>query len=90
LEKVIPEVLPLLMANGEIIALVKPQFEVGKGEVGKGGIVRDDKQHQAVLEHIFCGAKQFGLTIAGSIPSPITGKKGNREFLIYLKKGIAL
>ncbi|MEK7286383.1 MAG: TlyA family RNA methyltransferase [Nitrospirota bacterium] len=86
LDKVIPDVLPLLVSSGEIIALVKPQFEVGKGEVGKGGIVRDDQQHQVVLEKIFHQSKTFGLTVSRAVPSPITGKKGNREFLVHLKK----
>ncbi|MEK7748178.1 MAG: TlyA family RNA methyltransferase [Nitrospirota bacterium] len=90
LEKVIPGILPLLVSSGIIVALVKPQFEVGKGEVGEGGIVRDDKKHQAVLEHFFDQAKQFGLSVLGSISSPITGKKGNKEFLVYLRKEIAL
>lgn len=87
LTKVIPAVLPLLVAKGEIVALVKPQFEVGKGEVGTGGIVRDAEQHQAVLENIVNKATAWGLCVMGSIPSPITGKKGNKEFLLYCKKG---
>jgi len=87
LTKVIPEVLPLLTATGEIIALVKPQFEVGKGEVGTGGIVRNVEQHQAVLDKIMGHATLWGLCVKGSVSSPITGKKGNKEFLVYFKKG---
>jgi 23S rRNA (cytidine1920-2'-O)/16S rRNA (cytidine1409-2'-O)-methyltransferase len=86
LEKVIPELHDLVIPEGEIIALVKPQFEVGKGEVGAGGIVRNPEQHQAVLDKIMNKAKEWGLYVIGSVPSPITGKKGNREFLVYFKK----
>ncbi len=86
LEKVIPEVLDLLIPEGEIVALVKPQFEVGKGEVGTGGIVRNPEQHQAVLDKIMNKAKEWGLCVIGSVTSPIVGKKGNREFLLYYKK----
>lgn len=90
LTKVILEVLPLLIPKGDIIALVKPQFEVGKGEVGAGGIVRDAKQHQAVLDKIIGQAKGWGLCVKGSGASPLIGKKGNREFLVYFKKEINL
>lgn len=86
LEKVIPAVLPFLRPRGEIIALVKPQFEVGKGEVGRGGIVRSPEKHQSVLNRIFSQAPTWGLEISGSIPSPILGQKGNAEFLVYFRK----
>lgn len=86
LEKVIPAVLPFLRPRGEIIALVKPQFEVGKGEVGRGGIVRSPEKHQSVLNRIFSQAPIWGLEIGGSIPSPILGQKGNAEFLVYFRK----
>jgi len=89
LEKVIPNVCPLLRGGGQIVALVKPQFEVGKGEVGAGGIVRRPEQHQAVLDIIIKNVPVWGkgkLTVIGSIPSPLLGKKGNREFFIYIKK----
>jgi 23S rRNA (cytidine1920-2'-O)/16S rRNA (cytidine1409-2'-O)-methyltransferase len=69
----------------DIILLVKPQFEVGKGQVGKGGIVRDaPKRHQA-LEMVGKIATQLGYRVMGSIPSPILGAKGNQEFLMYLQ-----
>ncbi len=87
LEKVIPAVLPFLAERGEIVALVKPQFEVGKGAVGRGGIVRKPEQHQEVLDTICKGAEALGLMVVGSVPSSLTGKKGNQEFLVYLKKG---
>jgi 23S rRNA (cytidine1920-2'-O)/16S rRNA (cytidine1409-2'-O)-methyltransferase len=93
LEKIIPGLIPLLADSGEIVALVKPQFEVGKGEVGAGGIVRRAEQHQAVLERIrqkvaLWGEGAPGLTMIGSVPSSLKGKKGNQEFFIYLKKGL--
>jgi 23S rRNA (cytidine1920-2'-O)/16S rRNA (cytidine1409-2'-O)-methyltransferase len=93
LEKIIPGLLPLLTETGEIVALVKPQFEVGKGEVGAGGIVRHAEQHQAVLTRIkqksaLWGEGPQGLTMGGSVPSSLKGKKGNQEFFIYLKKGL--
>ncbi|HEY5599137.1 MAG TPA: TlyA family RNA methyltransferase [Candidatus Manganitrophaceae bacterium] len=86
LEKVIPAVLPFLKAGGEIVALVKPQFEVGKGEVGKGGIVRSAEKRQKVLEKILGAAGGWGLSAIGSIPSPLPGQKGNIEFFIYFRK----
>lgn len=86
LEKVIPSVIPFLKDDGEIVALVKPQFEVGKGEVGKGGIVRSMEKRQAVLDRILEGAAGWGLDANGSIPSPILGQKGNMEFLVYFTR----
>ena len=82
---VIPAVLALVAAKAEIIALVKPQFEVGKGKVGKGGIVRDDALRRAALEGVLSFARQAGLEIVGSMDSPIEGARGNREFLVAMK-----
>jgi len=87
LEKVLPPTLKLLGRPAEIIALVKPQFEVGKGRVGKGGVVRDPDLHLEVVERIGSCAEQLNLVVSGSIPSPVLGPKGNREFLLYLKTG---
>lgn len=87
LEKVLPPTLALLAASAEIIALVKPQFEVGRGLVGKGGVVRDAELQQQVVERIAAFSASLGLSVVGSIESPITGPKGNREFLLYLKRG---
>jgi len=86
LVKVLPHVIPLLKEKGEIIALIKPQFEVGKGEVGKGGIVRDDKKVEKVLHDVRAFSEESGLEVRGLTPSPILGAKGNREFLIHLIK----
>jgi 23S rRNA (cytidine1920-2'-O)/16S rRNA (cytidine1409-2'-O)-methyltransferase len=85
LAKVLPNTLRHLKPGGSIVALIKPQFEVGKGEVGKGGVVRDEEKHRAVVRSIEEFAQSLGLTVNGVTDSPILGPKGNREFLIYLK-----
>lgn len=85
LAKVLPATVRLLRPGGRIIALIKPQFEVGKGEVGKGGIVRDPAAHEKVIEDVRHTACELGLTVAGLCESPITGADGNREFLILLE-----
>lgn len=86
LSKVLPATAGLLQPGGRIIALIKPQFEVGKGEVGKGGVVRDPAAHEKVIEHVRQTALDLGLTVSGLCESPITGADGNREFLILLQK----
>lgn len=86
LTKVIPKVLEFIENSGELIALIKPQFEVGKGEVGKGGVVRDEAKQLAVVEKIKAFCEEIGLAVLGVVESPILGPKGNREFLIYLKR----
>ncbi len=85
LAKVLPATAALLKPGGRIIALIKPQFEVGKGEVGKGGIVRDPAAHEKVIEDVRRTALDLGLTVSGVCESPITGADGNREFLILLQ-----
>ncbi|HEX8499712.1 MAG TPA: TlyA family RNA methyltransferase [Pyrinomonadaceae bacterium] len=79
--KVLPAVVPLLKEGGRVVVLVKPQFEVGKGEVGKGGIVRDPAQHARVVEEVNASARALGLMVIGVTDSPITGADGNKEFL---------
>jgi len=79
--KILPALVDLLKADGKIIVLIKPQFEVGKGEVGKGGIVKDPEQHQAVVENVNRFALALGLRVVGTINSPILGAEGNKEFL---------
>jgi 23S rRNA (cytidine1920-2'-O)/16S rRNA (cytidine1409-2'-O)-methyltransferase len=86
LRLVLPVAVALAAPRCDIIALVKPQFEVGKGEVGKGGVVRDESQRQAVLRRILEFAARLGLEAAGSIDSPITGPAGNREILAWLRR----
>jgi len=86
LKLVIPAVLKFLKEKAEILALIKPQFEVGKGEVGKGGVVRDSEKHKRVIEEIRIFSQNLGLHPVGVIESPILGPKGNKEFFIYLIK----
>jgi len=88
LAKVVPTILEFLVDEGEIVALIKPQFEVGKGEVGRGGIVRDDKKRLAAVESVRSSLESLGLETVGLMQSPIVGQKGNIEFLIYCKKHI--
>ena len=86
LAKVLPNTIRLIKDDGIVIALIKPQFEVGRGEVGKGGVVRDEKKHREVTDSIRTLAENLGLEVKGETESPILGPKGNREFLIYLRK----
>lgn len=86
LDKVLPNTLRLIRDGGTIVALIKPQFEVGRGEVGKGGVVREPAKHAAVIESVCTLAVSLQLEVIGVTESPITGPKGNREFLVYLKK----
>jgi len=79
--KVLPAIVQLLKVDGELIVLIKPQFEVGKGEVGSGGIVRDPEKRARVVEQVNQCAADLGLNIIGVIESPITGAEGNVEFL---------
>jgi len=88
LELVLPRVAALLAPAGQIIALVKPQFEVGKGQVGKGGVVRDPALHRAAIRQVIAAAQPLGLAPAGLIRSPITGPAGNVEFLIWLRLAV--
>jgi 23S rRNA (cytidine1920-2'-O)/16S rRNA (cytidine1409-2'-O)-methyltransferase len=84
LKKVLPKVKEFLKEGGRLLALVKPQFEVGKGRVGKGGVVKDPALHKAVLEDISDFAVSEGFTLVGTMESPIKGaKKGNKEFWLY-------
>lgn len=87
LTKVLPASLALLRPGGVLAALIKPQFEVGKGQVGKGGVVRDPALHQEVQDQIrgWLG-DQLGWTVRGIVPSPITGPEGNKEFIIVAVK----
>lgn len=87
--KVLGPVHDLLEDGGEMLALIKPQFEVGKGRVGKGGIVRDPALHREVLLRIWEETHRMGLSPQGVASSAIPGAKGNREFFLYLKPGAA-
>lgn len=91
LKIVIPAVLAHMALNGLIIALVKPQFEVGRRNVGKGGIVKERSLHERVLKELSSFfAEELSLTVEGIVESPILGAKGNKEFLISLRKGKGL
>jgi 23S rRNA (cytidine1920-2'-O)/16S rRNA (cytidine1409-2'-O)-methyltransferase len=83
LELVIPPLLTFLKYGGGLLTLVKPQFEVGKGEVGKGGVVRDPEKHSRVIEKIIRFAEGQGLISHGVMESPLRGPKGNKEFFFY-------
>jgi 23S rRNA (cytidine1920-2'-O)/16S rRNA (cytidine1409-2'-O)-methyltransferase len=86
LEKVLPAIFRVLAVAGEALALVKPQFEVGKGQVGKGGVVRDPAHHQAVVNRVARFAVLHGWHVRGVAASPLRGPKGNREFFLHLCK----
>ncbi|MBC8030863.1 MAG: TlyA family RNA methyltransferase [Pyrinomonadaceae bacterium] len=86
--KIMPALVPLLTDAGRLITLIKPQFEVGRGEVGKGGIVRDLQQRARVVGEVNSAAQELGLDVKGVIESPIHGADGNVEFLaLYEKTG---
>ncbi|MGA2048494.1 MAG: TlyA family RNA methyltransferase [Terracidiphilus sp.] len=70
----------------EAIILVKPQFEAGRGHIGKGGIVRDPEAHQLAIDRVADCVRELGWQVVETIPSPITGMEGNREFLLYARK----
>lgn len=85
LRHILPALPPLLARDADIVALVKPQFEAGRAEIGKGGIVRDETVHARVVEEVTASAHALGLTRVGFTESPITGMEGNREFFIHLR-----
>ena len=87
LEKVLPALFGVLAAGAEAVALVKPQFEVGKGQVGKGGVVRDSAQHRRVLERVAAFAARAGWGARDVTRSPLRGPAGNREFFLHLVQG---
>jgi 23S rRNA (cytidine1920-2'-O)/16S rRNA (cytidine1409-2'-O)-methyltransferase len=84
--KIIPAIIPLLKDKGHLITLIKPQFEVGRGEVGKGGVVRDRDKHARVVEEVNRAAQDLGLQLKKVIESPIHGADGNVEFLALYEK----
>ncbi len=83
--KVLPKVLEFMKPSGEIVALIKPQFEAGRKDVGKGGVVRNEETRIKVIEKIKTESRHMGLEVIGTVMSPIKGPKGNVEYLIYLK-----
>ncbi len=85
-KKIMPAIFPLLETTGKAIVLIKPQFEVGRGEIGKGGIVREAEKHRRVVREINEFAEKIFLKLVGVIESPITGAEGNKEFLALYAK----
>ncbi|MCX7794813.1 MAG: TlyA family RNA methyltransferase [Thermodesulfovibrionales bacterium] len=86
LTKVLPKIVEFLKSGGEALCLVKPQFEVGKKDVGKGGIVRDEEKRLSAVEKVATEATKIGFSVSGSFRSPLEGQKGNVEYFLYLKK----
>jgi len=84
---VLPAVVRFLAKPAVVIALIKPQFEVGRGQVGRGGVVRDDSKRLGAAENVIEYAKKIGLASMGTIDSPVTGPKGNREILAGFRFG---
>ncbi len=89
LRLLLPALTRLLAPQAEVITLIKPQFEVGKGQVGKGGVVRDLQLYHQVLWDVFTAAQACGLGVRGGMASPLLGPKGNREFLAHYGLGMA-
>jgi 23S rRNA (cytidine1920-2'-O)/16S rRNA (cytidine1409-2'-O)-methyltransferase len=85
-EKVIPSVFNVLTSEGEVVVLIKPQFEIGKGLVGKGGVVRDASHHKTVISRVARFSVLHGWHVRGVTPSPLKGPKGNREFFLHLTR----
>lgn len=83
--KVLPAIVPLVVPGGSIVTLIKPQFEVGRGEVGGGGIVRDRAKRLRVVAEVNAAAQELGLEVVGVIESPIAGAEGNVEYLAFYK-----
>jgi 23S rRNA (cytidine1920-2'-O)/16S rRNA (cytidine1409-2'-O)-methyltransferase len=86
LRKVLPPAFDLLSSGGRVCALIKPQFEAGRAEVGRGGIVRDGTVRARVVQELVGWAQTFPVTTLGTIPSPLPGRDGNEEFLWLLQK----
>ncbi|OGB83587.1 hypothetical protein A3F66_04425 [candidate division TM6 bacterium RIFCSPHIGHO2_12_FULL_32_22] len=84
--KVMDAVSNLLKDHAKLVVLIKPQFEAEKGDVSRGGIVKDERVHNAVIEKVVSGIKQYGFKCEGVIESPITGSSGNKEFLGYFSR----
>lgn len=84
LKIVVPAVRKFLKQYGKILALIKPQFEVGKGRVGKGGVIKDVRHHAEVIDSLSLFFKEQGFVCEAVVPSPILGPKGNQEFIILL------
>lgn len=84
--KVLPAVVPVLAPGGEILILVKPQFELRPQDVGKGGIVRDSRLHQKAIDQVTAAAQEARLEVLGCVPSRVAGAEGNVEFFLHAKR----
>ena len=89
LRLLLPVLSRLLEPQADSVVLIKPQFEVGKGQVGKNGVVRDPQQHQQVLWEVLTAVQKCGFGVRAALVSPLLGPKGNREFLAHLQLGAA-
>ena len=87
LTKIVPSVLPMLKTNGRVLPLIKPQFEAGKGKVGKGGIVRDPEFRKSVIEETVAALESVGMQSLGCFDSPVVGAKGNKEAFTLFQRG---
>lgn len=87
LRLILPPLFACLPEGGEVVALIKPQFEAGRSEIGKNGVVRDAAVHERVIREMLAFSESIGFTVCGLSFSPITGPKGNVEFLLYISKG---
>jgi 23S rRNA (cytidine1920-2'-O)/16S rRNA (cytidine1409-2'-O)-methyltransferase len=85
--KILPALRNVLAGDADVLVLVKPQFEVGRRQVGRGGIVRDARLHADAVRGVAAGAREQGYAVRGACPSPITGSEGNREFFLHLRAG---
>jgi 23S rRNA (cytidine1920-2'-O)/16S rRNA (cytidine1409-2'-O)-methyltransferase len=85
LRHILPVLPPVIARGSDIVALIKPQFEAGRDDVGKGGLVMDPSVHARVIDEVSTAAAEVGLTRHGLIDSPITGAEGNKEFLVHLR-----
>jgi 23S rRNA (cytidine1920-2'-O)/16S rRNA (cytidine1409-2'-O)-methyltransferase len=90
LSLVLPVITDLLPPSGEVVALIKPQFEVKRREVGRGGVVRDPRKHGEAIRKVADAANRLSLEVRGLSVSPIAGLKGNREFFVHLVKSGAI
>jgi 23S rRNA (cytidine1920-2'-O)/16S rRNA (cytidine1409-2'-O)-methyltransferase len=86
LRQILPVLPPLLAPGADVVLLVKPQFEAGRADVEKGGVVRDPAVHARVVAEITCAAEGLGFTRSAMVESPITGMEGNREFFVHLRR----
>lgn len=84
---ILPALLSVLAPDADVVLLVKPQFEVGRRQVGRGGIVRDPELHAQAMQGVALAAQEAGYAVRGACPSPITGAEGNREFFLHLVPG---